>query len=82
MIDQEPILSPVKKAFEYYSEMAAKQEEDEKLLKLKQEGRRISVESKPVSRCFDVSISGKSHLVNREIAFAQTVGFLMFWMSK
>ena len=39
---QEPILTPVVKALEYYSDMNEKMEQDKEAVKLKQAGRRIS----------------------------------------
>ena len=39
---QEPILTPVVKALEYYSDMNEKMEQDKEAVKLKQVGRRIS----------------------------------------
>ena len=39
---QEPILAPVVRALDYYSEMNRKFEQDKEAVKLKQDGRRIS----------------------------------------
>ena len=39
---QEPILAPVVKALEYYSDMNQKMEQDKEAVKLKQVGRKIS----------------------------------------
>ena len=39
---QEPILAPVVRALEYYSDMNQKMEQDKEAVKLKQVGRRIS----------------------------------------
>ena len=45
-------MSPVKRALEYYTEMSEKFEADKVAIKLKEQGRRISLTIDPKVRCF------------------------------
>jgi len=57
---REPILAPVVRALDYYSEMNRKFEQDKEAVKLKQDGRRISSTIDPKVELKRVSVSRKT----------------------